>query len=191
MPFSARKSGRQAGFTLVELIIGIVVLGIALTLMTGLIFPQAIRSVDPIYQVRGTELANALLNQIRGKAFDEQSFEFGGLLRCDEGLAPACGTAMGPEDTEKNNDGSYNLDLLDDVDDYHGLTMTGEQLASSATYGSLYAEYELAVTVFYDGDYDGVNNGSSGVQRQAKRIQVIVTLPNQDTLAFAIYRSNF
>ena len=48
------------GFTLIEMVIGIVVFSIALTLFTSLIVPQVIRSVDPIFQVRASELGQVL-----------------------------------------------------------------------------------------------------------------------------------
>ena len=189
MRYSPRLQHNR-GFTLIELIIGIVVLGIALTLMSGLIFPQARKTVDPIYQVRGAELANALLNEIRGKAFDEKSHDFGGLLRCDESPAPDCGV-VGVE--EADSEGNYDIDDFDDVDDYHGLTISGEQLNSEASYASDYADYQLDVTVIYDGNYDGDDDNSTTDknERKAKRIQVKVTLPNGEPLYFAAYRSNF
>ena len=57
-------ANKASGFTLIELVIGIVVFSIALVLFTSLMVPQAIRSVDPIFQVRASELGQSLMNEI-------------------------------------------------------------------------------------------------------------------------------
>lgn len=191
----------QAGFTLIELIIGMVVLGIALTTITTLIYPQAQNSVDPLFQVRGTELANGLLNEIQGKAFDENSYSGDPLLRCDEDsidgdsdIDVECSLILGMDTGEYTGAPGSEValnDLFDDVDDYHGFSATGEQLAGDTNYASRYKNYLLAVTVFYDGNYDGVDDGTDLVHRGAKLIQLTVTLPNNDEMLFAVYRSNF
>ncbi|MFT6209390.1 MAG: MSHA pilin protein MshD, partial [Colwellia sp.] len=78
---------KPRGFTLIELVVGIVVFSIALMLFTSLIVPQAVRSVDPIFQVRATELAQSLINEIVSKPFDENSNRTGGTARCNEDLS--------------------------------------------------------------------------------------------------------
>lgn len=72
------------GFTLIELIIGVVVLAFAFSLIATLIFPQAIRSAEPVLQVRAANLAQAFVEEIQGKAFDDNSAQSGGTLRCGE-----------------------------------------------------------------------------------------------------------
>jgi len=178
MRYSPLNSNR--GFTLIEMIIGIVVFAVAMTMMTSLILPRAEQSVDPIYQVRAAKLASSLLDEIKGKAFDENSNTSLGLGRCDENSNP-CSTTLGA-------DGAETRDSFNDVDDYDGLEIDGLLLNhTSQSYQDLYKNYELAVSVIYDGDYNGVADSS----RKAKLITITVTMPNQETVSFATYRSNY
>ncbi|NRA82789.1 MAG: type II secretion system protein [Gammaproteobacteria bacterium] len=170
---------KQQGFTLIELIIGIVVFAVAMTMMTSLIFPQVQRSIDPIYQIRATELANTLINEIQAKPFDENSTPWLGLGRCDETDPPLCTLAgdLGPDNGPDNE----TRDLFDDVDDYHQLNISGQHL---------YQNFALNVVVFYDSDFNGIED-SDITSRGAKLIQVTVTTPSGQTIKFATYRSNY
>src|SRR5690554_7972709 len=109
-----RTITQQGGFTLIEIVVGIVTLGIALALLTVLLFPQAKRSAEPLLQMRAAELGIALMNEITSKSFDENSDHSGGAVRCNETGAPTCSVTLGPEGETRDN---YN-----DVDDYHGLS---------------------------------------------------------------------
>jgi len=176
---------RGRGFTLLELIMGIVVFSIAMTMLSTLILPLAARSTDPVFQIRATKLANALINEISAKPYDEQSKPWLGLGRCDEATNSDCTLAnlLGADGTETR-------DLFDDVDDYHGLSISGQHLYSGAGYDDLYLNYGLTVTVFYDGDFDGVKDTNIN-SRSAKLIQVAVTTPGNEVIEFAAYRSNY
>lgn len=175
-----RSNASQRGFTLIELVIGIVVFSIAMTMVFSVIIPRSQDSVDPIYQVRAAKLASALLDEISGKAFDENSNTSLGLRRCDENSNP-CSTTLGA-------DGAETRDSFNDVDDYHGIEIDGLLLNhATQSYQDLYKNYELAVSVIYDGDYNGVADSS----RKAKLITITVTMPNQESVSFATYRSNY
>ncbi|WP_257981397.1 type IV pilus modification PilV family protein, partial [Aeromonas salmonicida] len=72
------------GFTLIELIVGIVLLAVALTGILGLLINQAPQAVDPVQQVRAAQLAQRLAGEMLQKSFDEQSDHNGGRYRCGE-----------------------------------------------------------------------------------------------------------
>jgi MSHA pilin protein MshD len=76
----------KRGFTLIELIVGIVLLAVALTGILGLLINQAPQAVDPVQQVRAAQLAQRLSGEILQKSFDEQSDHNGGRYRCGETL---------------------------------------------------------------------------------------------------------
>jgi MSHA pilin protein MshD len=197
MPATKRIS---RGFTLIELVVGIVVFAIVLTLVTTLLFPQAGRSVDPIMQVRATELAQSFFNEIQSKRFDENGDSN---VRCNEDIntdgdlddislgEAACTAAVnfGP-DSESRSD-------FDDVDDYHGFaqgvgtadSIIQNSLAESIQVGgtNLYEGFTINITVMYDGDLNGIADADQSV----KRVGIIVTLPNQEQIQFATYRRNF
>lgn len=189
----------QRGFTLIEMIVGIVVFAVALTLVTTLIFPQAGRSVDPIMQVRATELAATLMREITAKSFDENGE---GSIRCNDDLnddgdfedngESACtnSTDLGPESGESRNATTSNFD---DIDDYNGLSESAGQIRNSLgevlqlSGQNLYEGFSYTVSVVYDGNLDGISDNNQG----AKLITISVTTPGGEALEFATYRSNY
>lgn len=189
---SSRK--QQAGFTLVELVIGIVVLAIALTMITSVLGPLYQRSADPWHQVRASELGHSFMNEIMARSFDEQSDRADGSYRCDATTEPTpvtpwpCTDAInfGPETGETRI--SFN-----DVDDFHNFSATGDAitniLANPLT--GLYNNYQVAIDVAYDGNFNGVLNEAGAAERSAKRILVSVTTPSGEVIQFAAYRSNW
>ena len=102
------------GFTLIETIVGIVVLSISFSIITTLIYPAVEQSADQLHQIRAAELGQSLLNEITGHAFDENSDHAGGEYRCHEN-GIICSTDM------KSETGENRL-LFDDVDDYNDLS---------------------------------------------------------------------
>ena len=196
---TAQGTWAQRGFTLIELIIGMVVFAVALTLVTTLIFPQAGRSVDPIMQVRATELAATLLREIAAKSYDENGI---GSIRCNDDLnddgdfddngESSCTAAgnLGPDAGESRDATASNFD---DVDDYHGLTQSAGQIRNSlgevlqVAGQNLYQGFSYTVGVVYDGNTDGVADND----QRTKLISIKVTTPGQETLVFSTYRSNY
>lgn len=185
---------KQAAFTLVELVIGIVVLAIALTVITGVLGPLYQRSTDPWHQVRAAELGHSLMNEIMARSYDENSDRAGGEYRCDSTTEPTpvtpwlCTNAanFGPEVGETRVS-------FDDVDDFHNFSATGDAitniLANPLT--GLYTNYQVAIDVAYDGNFNGVVNEAVATERLAKRIRVSVTTPSGEVIQFAAYRSNW
>ncbi|MGB1298063.1 MAG: type IV pilus modification PilV family protein [Psychrobium sp.] len=178
-----RFNAPAKGFTLIELVIGIVVFSVAMTMVFSVIVPRAEQSVDPIYQVRAAKLASALMSEISSKAYDENSNPSLAQGPCGSSTNPlACTASLGPEE------GATARNLFDDVDDYDGFTIDGLLLNdNSAKYADLYANYQLSVSVDYDGDYDGTADTATN----AKLITVTVTMPNNEQVSFASYRGNY
>lgn len=181
----------QQGFTLVEIVIGIVVLSITFSYFTHVLTNSNKFVADPWYQVRASELGSALLNEIIAKSFDENSDRVSGAIRCssaDSG-APTCTSAA----NFGTDSGETSRDDYDDVDDYHGLSSTGGDIIELSMPGNTalaqnYANYQLSVTVIYDADFDGAADSSIGAH---KLIQINVTDPIGNQTVFSAYRSNF
>jgi MSHA pilin protein MshD len=178
------------GFTLLELVIGLVVFAIALSLFTSLLVPQARQSAEPILQVRSAELAQSLLSEISNKPFDQFSSRVGGTARCNDGVTP-CSNAgqLGPDGTETR-------DIYNDVDDYHNLQIIENALGQDITLNSqnLYDGFSLAVRVVYDDNMDGIDDAlatSSAYVGNTKLIEVKVTTPKGDELIFSTFRRNY
>ena len=64
-------SNSERGVTLIELVIGITVLAVALTLITAVLSPLFVRSTDPWHQVRAAELGHSLMNSMLAFPFDD------------------------------------------------------------------------------------------------------------------------
>lgn len=163
------------GFTLVETVIAIAVFAVAMTIIIVAFNPAARQSADPILQVRAAELAQAYMEEILGKRFDENS-GVGSSTRCGEAGQPACSGALGPE-------GGESRATFDDVDDYHNLTEPPTDATGNprANYSS---SYSVSITVSYAGADLGLN------ANDAKRVDLVIQAPNQSGYNFTFYKTN-
>ncbi len=166
----------ERGYSLIELIMGMVVIGTAIALLLSAVNPNRIASVRPILRMKTAQLGQAYLEEILSRRFDESSF-IGGAPRCNEAGQPPCTAALGPEGGETRS-------TFDDVDDYHGLTETPPRDARGIA-RSGYQNYRVQVSVAYAG-------GDLGLPAAAlKRVSVTITAPDATSNRFAVYRGNF
>lgn len=175
-------SMRHNGFTLIEMVIGIVTLAVAMVFFTSAYLPLATRSVDPLLEMKASELASALFSELRSKRFDEQSDPDGGIVRCGEQ-----GTVCTVEANFGKDSGESSRVDFDDIDDYHNLSLQGDAIASitGAPIVGKYRDYTLDMQVRYSGSVLGMPNNA------AKQIVLTITLPKGDTLQFSTIRSNY
>ena len=106
------------GFTLIEIIIGIVVLSIALTGGLSLLISQVDAYRDPLIKEKSVQIAKRVVHEIQIRAYDEKSDIGGGIFRCSETVG---GISLGDcsAEAEYGTDlGEQMLDTLDDVDDF-------------------------------------------------------------------------
>ena len=106
------------GFTLIEIIIGIVVLSIALTGGLSLLISQVDAYRDPLIKEKSVQIAKRVVHEIQIRAYDEKSDIGGGIFRCGEtvsGVSLGECTPLqdyGPDSSEKV------IVSLNDVDDF-------------------------------------------------------------------------
>lgn len=181
---------RNRGFTLIEMVVGIVVLAIALTMVTSALTTQSALQGNLWHQMRAAELGQTLLSEITSRAFDENSPLGNNLQRCDQtgvtaciSSIPACPTSGVTVATEESLRSEF-----DDVDDYHCLVASGSSIQSSLGVGlaSLYEGYTVRVFVSYAGTELGLASN-----RAAKRIDVTVENLDGTSLLFSAYRGNW
>lgn len=110
---------KNRAFTLIEIIIGIVVLSLVLMGSFSLLISQSDSYRDPLIQEKSVQIAKRVIHEIQIRAFDEHSDFGGGLIRCGE-------TVMGVTYSDCTSVGDYGpdtgerlLESLDDVDDFH------------------------------------------------------------------------
>ncbi|MFT6267456.1 MAG: MSHA pilin protein MshD [Alphaproteobacteria bacterium] len=193
------KKHNSKGFTLVELVIGIVLFSVAMVTIVSVIMPQSRQGIDPLWQVRAVSLAQSLLTEISAKAFDEASITAGGRKACNNGTTPCTSSGnLGIEAAETRNS-------FDDIDDYDGLELSGEAIinVSQSTLtnniSDLFLGFEARISVVYDDNTDGINdddtNGdnildSGTLIGNQKLIRVIVVTPGGEEIPFSAYRKN-
>jgi MSHA pilin protein MshD len=173
--YSKRYLFRQDGVTLIELIITIVVLGIALSALVSALSTGIANSSLPLLESKALELGQAYLDEIQAMRFDENSDIGGGQLAA---AAIACNAA-------NFSDGETRA-LYDDVDDYHNLNDAPPILIDSTINMSKYAGYGVTAQVVCAGTELGLANNNL-----AKRITLTITLPNNSSRSIAFYRGNF
>ena len=77
-------SMNKRGFTLVELVVGIVVLAVAMMIMNTMLISQSKDALEPLYRLRASQLGQSIMQNILTRAYDESSDHNGGLYRCGE-----------------------------------------------------------------------------------------------------------
>ena len=163
-----RSNGfNSKGFSLIELVITIVVLGIALSALSSSLFNGVGRNADPMWQSKATQLSQAYLDEILSMRYQEDS--------------PLGGGAVGGCSISGTDAGESGRSLFDDVDDYNGLTETATFLDGTAT--SSYSGYSISVVVSCD-DHLGASSTNT------KLIILTVTTPTNQSLAFAAIRAD-
>lgn len=169
----------QQGFTMIELIVGIVVLTIALAIVSTLIAPAEEKSADNVLQIKASELGQSLMNDISSRAFDDNSDMSGGRVRCGEpdAITNPCSVILGAEAGETNRN------LYDDVDDFNGFEERVNATDDPIDDG--YNQFTINVSVVYAGIDLGLANDL------AKRITVTVTTPLGTAIEFTSHKANF
>ncbi len=183
-----KVSTRSRGFTLIELVIGIVMLAVSLSIVVGIFLPQAQRFITPMYQIKASALGRSVMDQVLMRNFDDNSSSLGGVIRCGEevlGVTVPCTTVLGIEDKEKeDNPAGFN-----DVDDYHVYCNKNPQTVLGY-FDSGYPGYGLNICAEYTPRRfeAGADPDSKDI---AKQITVTVFMPNQETITLTAFKGNY
>ncbi|MGI2170292.1 type IV pilus modification PilV family protein [Shewanella sp. MF05960] len=171
----------NAGFTLIELVIGMMVIGIGIVMLTSMLFPQADRAAATLQRVRSAELAHSVMNEIWGKRYDQNTNANGGIPACNASAGLDCSYALATDGTPFLGPDGESRDAFNDVDDYHGLDQDDMMLDSSQAYAQAYPNYEIQVSVAY----------LDSVTKAQKLISVDVTTPSNEVITYQAVRSNY
>jgi len=155
----------KRGFTLIELVAFIVVIGISITAIGSVFQYATIRSQDSLINSRLLTMAQSQMDEILLRKFDENT-PTGGIPACGNDIACA---GIGLEGSEVLT----SILTLDDVDDFHLYQDVPE------------VGYSRQITVVSAGDDFGIAN------QHAKRITVTVTSSQGVTMSLSSYRFNF
>ncbi len=163
------------GYSLIELVITIALSSIVIVLFYSYMSQQQLRSVSPVIQVKAAQLAQAYLEEISLKRFDENS-PAGNAQRCNSPAAPACSGALGAEGESRA--------FYDDIDDYNGLADSPPRDALDNVRTG-FTGFSVSASVTYAG-------GDFGFAAQdIKRVELTVTTPEGSPFVFSQYKGNF
>ncbi len=156
---------QESGFTLIEMIVFIVVVGISVVAIGSVFQHSVIKIQDPLINSQLLSMAQSQLDETLSRRYDENT---------PTGGIPACGTTtvcagIGLDSGESIT----NINTLDDVDDFHG--------------------YQDVPQVGYTREIEVINAGADfGVSAaNAKRITVMVTASSGQSVQLSVYRFNF
>lgn len=206
------------GVSLIELIFTILILSVALVGIASSISGGTSRSADTLVEIQAVALAQAYLDEIVGKRFDEGNRASGippcrvlrdGLPNLADGASRRCSdkTDVAPPGTFPRffgilADGETRA-TYDDVDDYDGLKEGfGEtnplQDANGDPRGSEYDNFHIEIEVTYfdplgtDVTYSGATDEELDDGYDSKLITISVFNGNDaQGFVFSVYKSNF
>jgi len=159
---------RTPGFTLIELILTITIVGVALAGVATVFITTTRHSADPAVQQQAQFIAEAYLEEIlRQKFFDPD----------EDKVCP---------NPEAGGRGAY-----DNVCDYRNITNQAPTNAFGNSVGL--PNYKVTVTVTRDAtvSLNGLNNNTATSLYRVMRVDVNVTGPNNTSITLSGYRTNY
>lgn len=156
---------RHAGFTLVELIVAIVIVGISIAAVASVFVVTTQHSADPMARQQAQLIAEAYLDEILLQRFWDPD---------TNSVCPA------PEASRT---------AYDNVCDYH----TGVAQPAADQFGNAIAGYSVLVAVVPDGtvSLNGLANGPAANEIRVMRVDVAVTGPDNAVAQLSGYRTNY
>ena len=172
----------ERGLSLVELLVFIVVVGIAVTGVLSVYSLTSRTSVDPMIRKQAVAIAESLLEEVLAKPYtycdpDDANVE-------SASSPAACATTpegMGAEGVE---DRYSNLTPFDNVNDYNGFTMAGINDLTNAPIAGL-AAFTASVQVQDAGAFNGIPAGETLL------VTVTVTAPGNHGVSLSGYRTRY
>lgn len=160
----------QRGATLVELIITIVIIGVAIAGVVGAFSLIVGRSADPLNQTRAVSLAQIYMDEILSRRYSENTPQ--------GGVPISSGCSINTEESDRP--------AYDDADDYSAINNESPRNAEGDLLDpSAYSGFTVSVSVVCAGGEIGLPGDD------AKRIDVTILDPSDQNYQFTVYRTNF
>lgn len=169
---------RAQGLTLIELLLFIVVVGIALAAMLRVFTTATLASADPMVRRQQLAIAESLLREVQLMPITTCDPDDANV---DTGSCASLTEAMGPEAGETR----YGPGHFDNVNDYAGFSMSGIRDLGNAAVAGL-SGYSASVAVAAAA-LDSLAAGSG----EALKITVTVTGPDSSSLVLQGWRTRY
>jgi MSHA pilin protein MshD len=180
-------NNKQRGFTLIEIVVGIVVLAVALTIVTGVFLPQANKMTSPMYQIKATALGKSIMNQVLIRYYDDVNARSSGAIRCGKDINGVIVDCSGLGLDTSYGETSENPDGFNDVDDYDEYC-TSEPKTTLKLFTNEYPGYGLNICVTNAADQFGETSTLNNV---VKRIAVTIFMPNNEEITLTSFKGNY
>ncbi|OCH07121.1 MSHA biogenesis protein MshD [Aliivibrio fischeri] len=176
----------QQGFSLISIVLSIIIMSAALLIVTTSLVPRSQHNAELMYSTKASELGAAVMDEIVGRQFDQNSGPNGGLPVCGSTINPCTKPIdLGPD--KKANEDKTTRTFYNDVDDFNGLSGSVKDVLGNDLAG-IYPNFSISIEVFYDANLDGKPDTISG---NRKRIVVDVVDPSGQHYVFSVIRGNF
>lgn len=172
---------KSRGFTLIETVMVIIIVGIAVAAIGTQFATNVARSHEPLLRQQALAVANAYMDEILKKRWNSATPTGGGCVVTGSGN---CTTPGAPAAAAPGDDGQSRADF-DDVDDYFNIDEAPTDSEGGAMPG--YANFNVTVTA--DNPVDATWNGIDRLD--VLQIDVIVSTPGGESIALTAYRVNY
>lgn len=177
----------------------IILISFALLMVTTTMIPTSQYSAELIYSTKAAELGSAVMDEVIGRQFDQNSGPNGGVPECNSPAGELCTAHLGTDTDLANGIDETNRTEYNDVDDFNGLSGSVKDVLGDDLAG-IYPNFSISITVFYDKKTVTQSNGKSvtemmgvksNVNTNAKRIVVTIIDPSDQKYVFSAVRGNF
>lgn len=176
-----RASYNSRGFTLIETVMFIIIVGIAIAAIGQQFAVNVGHSHEPYLRQRALAVANAYMDEILRKRWNSATPAGGGCVLTGSGN---CTTPGAPPAVGIGTDAQLRPDY-DDVDDYDGINAEAPT-DSDGTPMPNYENFNVTVSVTQPAaNWNGINN------QDVRKIEVTVTTPDNQPIALTAYRINY
>ncbi len=184
---------RQRGISLIELLVFIIVVGVAVTGVVSVYSQNARASVDPVIRKQAMAIAESLLDEVLSKPYtycdpnDAQADTATSAVIGPTGCATVV-EGMGREVAQGETRYSA-TNPFDNVNDYNNFSMAGIEDITGVAIPGLEI-YTATVQVQPVPDFNGIVPAVPG-DNETLLVTVTVTAPNNQTLSLSGYRTRY
>ncbi|MEL0610768.1 type II secretion system protein [Vibrio echinoideorum] len=198
-----KQKKRAQGFSLIEMIIVITLIGFAVAGLTASLYPRSIQTAEQITSVKAADLGRSVLDEVMGRGYDQFSSVNGGVPECAVSIISTPGQQLctlpndlGPDSGETDANGILVKSLANDVDDFHGLRGRVEDVLDSDLSDAGYRNFNVEIDVFYDtavvnDDTVMMSGRPSIIRTHYKRVEVVIIDSQGNRYPFSAIKGNF